>query len=590
MPLPFHLYKMNIVVVGLNHKTTPVEIREKLAFLDKELEKPLLKLHQMEGVLENLIISTCNRIEIYSIVRSVKDGIRTIKTFLATYHQMDITYLEDYLYTYEGDAAISHIFRVTSSLDSMIVGEPQILGQMKAAYKIASENKTTGFFLHALMPRAFKVAKTIRTETGISRSAVSISFAAVELAKKIFGSLHDKQVLIIGAGEMGELAARHLISEGVQKVFVANRTYERAIELAKAFQGKAVEFDQILTALVIVDIVISSTGSPNYLLKYEDIRALLPLRKNRPMFLIDIAVPRNMDPTINQLDNVYLYDIDDLNAVVEANIKQRAKEAHQAEMIIKQEVLQFSKWLKTQDAVPTIKALRKKIEGISRAELEKRLPEIKTLSAKDTEKIQMMVNLITNKILHDPLVALKQLSHTDEGYLYVEAVQKLFRLEVERAGVDKRPSAPANIIAMLKTDHEKVRELFRQYKTARDLHRQKKNIAERVFSELEIHTRLEEEIFYPALQARADQGNMALITESVREHKMAGNLIRELKALDPEDVQYEAKFALLTELIENHIEEEEGEMLLHAEEKLGDVVERLGLEMERRKEELIASR
>jgi len=420
---------MNIIVVGLNHKTTPVEIREKLAFLDKDLEKPLLQLHQMEGILENLIVSTCNRVEIYSVVRAPEEGIRTVKTFLAAYHQMEVARLEEYLYTYEGEAAISHIFKVTSSLDSMVVGEPQILGQMKMAYRMACEGKTTGSLLHALMHKAFKVAKTIRTETGISRSAVSVSFAAVELAKKIFGSLQGKHVMILGAGEMGELAVRHLISEGVQGVLVANRTYERAVELAKAFQGKAVAFDHLLESLVNVDIVISSTGSPHYLLRYEDIKALLSLRKNRPMFLIDIAVPRNLDPGINQLDNVYLYDIDDLRAVVEANIKERSKEARQAEEIIHQEVLQFSKWLKTQDAVPTIKALRKKIETISRAELEKRLPELRNLSEKDLEKVQMMVNLITNKILHDPLVALKKLSYTDEGSLYIQAARKLFNLE-----------------------------------------------------------------------------------------------------------------------------------------------------------------
>ncbi|HWP46674.1 MAG TPA: glutamyl-tRNA reductase [Candidatus Limnocylindrales bacterium] len=422
---------MNIIVVGLNHRTAPVEIREKLAFFDKELEKPLTQLHQAKGILENFIISTCNRVEIYSVVSSTEEGIRTVKEFLATYQQVERSVLEKYLYVYEGDQAVAHIFRVASSLDSMILGEPQILGQMKAAYKIACESNTTRFFLHTLMHKAFKVAKAVRTETGISRNAVSVSFAAVELAKKIFGSLQDKQVLIIGAGEMGELAVRHLISEGVQRVLVTNRTYERAVELAKAFQGTAIPFDRISEALITIDIVISSTGSPHYLLKYEDIKALLSLRKNRPMFLIDIAVPRNLDPDINQLDNVYLYDIDDLQAVVEANIRERAKEAQRAEEIIQQEVLQFSKWLKAQDAVPTIKALRKKIETISRTELERRLPELKSLSQKDLEKIQIMVNLITNKILHDPLVALKKLSYTDEGSVYIQAVQKLFNLEVE---------------------------------------------------------------------------------------------------------------------------------------------------------------
>ncbi len=422
---------MNIIVVGLNHRTAPIEIREKLAFFDKELEKPLTQLHQAEGILENFIISTCNRVEVYSVVSSTEEGIRTVKEFLATYQQVEMSILEKYLYVYEGDQAVAHIFRVASSLDSMVLGEPQILGQMKAAYKIACESNTTRFFLHALMHKAFKVAKAVRTETGISRNAVSVSFAAVELAKKIFGSLHDKQVLIIGAGEMGELAVRHLISEGVQRVLVTNRTYERAVELAKAFQGTAIPFDQISEALITIDIVISSTGSPHYLLKYEDIKALLSLRKNRPMFLIDIAVPRNLDPDINQLDNVYLYDIDDLQAVVEANIRERAKEAQRAEEIIQQEVLQFSKWLKAQDVVPTIKALRKKIETISRTELERRLPGLKNLSPKDLEKIQIMVNLITNKILHDPLVALKKLSYTDEGSIYIQAIQKLFNLEVD---------------------------------------------------------------------------------------------------------------------------------------------------------------
>jgi glutamyl-tRNA reductase len=579
---------MDIIVVGLNHKTAPIEIREKLAFSDKALKESLTRLRQIEGIRENLILSTCNRVEIYSVAHSAEDGINTVKEFLAAYQQIEKAYLEQYLYAYDGDEAVSHIFRVASSLDSMVIGEPQILGQMKQAYKIACDCKTAHFLLHALMRKAFKVAKTIRTETGISRSAVSISFAAVELAKKIFGRLSDKQVLIIGAGEMGELAIRHLISEGVQKVFVANRTYERAIELAKAFQGTAVAFDHIRDALITTDIIISSTGSPHYLLKYEDIRTLLPLRKNRPMFLIDIAVPRNLDPDINQLDNVYLYDIDDLQAVVEANIKERAKEAQQAEEIVGQEVHQFSRWLKAQDAVPTIKALRKKVEAISKGELEKRLPELKNLSEKDLKKIQTMVNLITNKILHDPLVTLKKLSDTEEGSIYIQATQKLFGLETDVEYLSDRGAASANAVLILKTDHEKVKQLLREYKvTVNHIHQ--KSLAEKIFKVLEIHTRLEEEIFYPAIQAKMDHEGRQLVTENIREHKMVDTLIKELRILNLEDAQYEPKFKAFAEIIEDHIEEEEEEMFFGAEEKLGEMVERLGIEMERRKEELITS-
>ncbi len=306
--------------------------------------------------------------------------------FLAEYHEVQPEEIDANLYSYQGEEAIRHLFRVASSLDSMVLGEPQILGQIKTAYGYAAEFKTAGLILNRFLHKAFSVAKRVRTETAIASNAVSVSFAAVELARKIFDRLDNKGVMIIGAGEMCELAARHFVTNGVSKVLVTNRTFERAEKLAVEFNGKAVPFEYFVDHLAEVDIVMTSTGAPNFILGQRQMEEVLKRRKNRPMFLIDIAVPRDIDPKVNDLDNAYLYDVDDLQGVVQANLKERQKEASKAEAIVEQEIGQFHLWLGNLEVKPTIIALRRKLEEIRQQELDKTFGNLKDLTSQPAQK------------------------------------------------------------------------------------------------------------------------------------------------------------------------------------------------------------
>ncbi len=381
---------MHIVIVGLSHKTAPVEIREKLAFAPTAMEQPLRQMLELPAVAEGLIVSTCNRVELCAATKEPEAAIAELRRFLAVYHEISPDEINDNLYDYQGEEAIRHLFRVASSLDSMVLGEPQILGQIKTAYGYAAEFKTAGLILNRFLHKAFSVAKRVRTETAIASNAVSVSFAAVELARKIFDRLDNKGVMIIGAGEMCELAAKHFISNGVSKVIVTNRTFERAEKLATEFAGKAVPFDSFVDHLAEVDIVMTSTGAPNFILGKRQMEEVLKRRKNKPMFLIDIAVPRDIDPKVNKLDNAYLYDVDDLQGVVQANIKERQKEAGKAEAIVEQEIGQFHQWLGNLEVKPTIVALRRKLEEIRRQELEKTFGNLKDLTARQRKSIEAM--------------------------------------------------------------------------------------------------------------------------------------------------------------------------------------------------------
>ncbi|AMV73787.1 glutamyl-tRNA reductase [Desulfuromonas carbonis] len=421
---------MNIIVVGLSHKTAPVEIRERVAFAPTAMEKPLRQVAGLPGISEGLIVSTCNRVEIYAVSRDAEAGVGQLRRFMADFHGLTMEQLESHLYDYQGEAAIQHIFRVASSLDSMVIGEPQILGQIKTAYGYASEFKTAGLILNRLLHKAFSVAKRVRTETEIASNAVSVSFAAVELARKIFDSLADKTVLLIGAGEMCELAARHFINNGVASVHVTNRTFERAQKLADEFGGKPILFENFVEHLPQVDIVLTSTGAPNFILGHKTIEEVIKRRRYKPMFFIDIAVPRDIDPRVNDIDNVYLYDVDDLQGVVQANLKERHKEAKKAEGIIEQELGSFFKWLSTLDVVPTIVALRKKLEEVRRAELEKTFGNLKELGEKERKSIEALTAAIVNKVLHRPMMLLKQSQNDPAGDSYVDAVRVLFDLEL----------------------------------------------------------------------------------------------------------------------------------------------------------------
>ncbi|NIQ38574.1 MAG: glutamyl-tRNA reductase [Proteobacteria bacterium] len=420
---------MDIIIVGLNHKTAPVEIREKVSFAENKLEEPLKRILSFPPIREDMILSTCNRVEVYATAGDVNQGIYVLKEFLSDFHRIPRQELEKFLYVHRGRDAIRHVFRVASSLDSMVVGEPQILGQIKSAFSEASHYHSAGPILNRLLHRAFSVAKRIRTETTIGSRAISISFVAVELAKKIFGNLQDKAILLVGAGEMCELAARHLINHGVSRVAVTNRTLQTARDMAEVFDGNVVPFDQLVEALREADIIISSTASSRYVINYPEVARVIKVRRNRSMFFIDIAVPRDVDPRVNSIENVYLYDIDDLQEVAEANIQDRQKEAEKAEETVEREVIKFCQWYEFLETTPTIRSLRGKVEAIRQKELQKAYAALSLSSKGDRKVLDSLTSAIVKKILHDPITILKRGDQDSSGEILVDAVRKLFRLE-----------------------------------------------------------------------------------------------------------------------------------------------------------------
>ena len=421
---------LDIIVVGLNHKTAPIEIREKFSISDAQLREALIRLKSYHGIDEGLILSTCNRVEVCAVVQQIQTGFQRIKEFFEDYHaDLSPEQWNASLYLYSADEAIRHIFRVASSLDSMVIGEPQILGQLKDAFDIALHQKATGVILNKVFRKAISVAKRVRTETKIAENAVSISFAAVELAKKVFGRLEGKEALLMGAGEMAELAVRHLVDNGVGKVMITTRNFDNAIELAKRFDGIPLRIEEFPRYLAEADILICSTGASQYVISEEHIDKAIQRRKNRPIFLIDISVPRNIDPNVNRIDNVFLYDIDDLQLIVDANLEGRQKEALRAEGIVSEELQAINKWLKSLEVIPTITALREKAEEIRRLEANKFISKLGSLSPEQREAVDGLVASIINKLLHSPLVALKDEARSKNGAQYVEAVRRLFNLD-----------------------------------------------------------------------------------------------------------------------------------------------------------------
>ena len=416
---------MQLALVGLSHKTAPVEIRERLAFSNDALRSALASLVDRRAVNEAMILSTCNRVEV--VAESPDD--RLIRDFICEFHQISHDSVSTHLYSYRNVEAIRHVFRVTASLDSMVIGEPQILGQVKEAFRIAMDAGTVGMHLSALMNRAFAVAKKVRSETGISQSAVSVSYAAVELARKIFGDLSGKTVMIIGASKMGELAAKHLRRAGASSVLVTNRTFERAVELAKVFEGAAVPFEHFTDHMTGADIVITSTGAPHFIIGRNLAEQVIHRRKNKPIFFIDIAVPRDIDPAVNQIDNAFLYDIDDLQQVIDANLKERFKEAMRAEQIVDDEVEAFCLKMQTRDVVPTIVQLRESLEKVRRDEIERNRRHLKDLSPEQQAAVDQITKSIVNKILHPPIEQLKQMAHDPQGADLAEIIRKIFNVK-----------------------------------------------------------------------------------------------------------------------------------------------------------------
>ncbi|MEW5974862.1 MAG: glutamyl-tRNA reductase [Acidobacteriota bacterium] len=421
---------MNLVVVGVSHKTAPVEIRERLAFPKLRLEQGLKELRERYQVDEGMILSTCNRVEVVAHIANGVDGVEHLTGFLNGFHELEVGFLNQFLYGYSRAEAVKHIFRVACSLDSMVIGEPQILGQVKSAFQIAQEAGTVGGTLNQVMGRAFFVAKRVRSETRIASAAVSISFAAVELAKKIFGELNGKTVLVMGAGKMSELAARHLTHSGVSQVLVWNRTYQRAVELAAVFQGQAILPEELFKHIERADIIISSTGSPTFILTRSDGERIIQLRRNRPVFIIDIAVPRDVDPEINKVTNIFLYDIDDLRNVIDANLKQRQREAQFAEEIVRQEVEAFVSQASYQsDLAPTIVSLRQHWDQIRREELTRAKKRLGELSAEQEAALESLTESLMNKLLHGPISELKQLSRQPARKDYVDSIKRILGLK-----------------------------------------------------------------------------------------------------------------------------------------------------------------
>lgn len=416
---------MNFQLIGVNHKTAPVEVREQLAVPDRKLPEALQSLLQLPGVGEGLILSTCNRVEI--LARTI-NGSTDLRQFISGYFKADRSSYEPHLYEYRQKDAVRHVFRVASSLDSMVVGEPQILGQVKEAYATARAAGAVQSYLDLLLTRAFAVAKRVRTETGVGSSSVSVASAAVELAAKIFGSLQGKQVCLVGAGKMSELAARHLQAQGAGPIFVANRTYDRAQALAGKFSGTAIRFDQLYEHCEHADIVITSTGAPVAIFRREHGEKFLAKRRNRPMFFIDIAVPRDVDPEMNKLDGIFVYDIDDLQEAVASHVAGRKQEAELAESIIEAEVERFHARLKTLHLKPTIISLQDQFETIRQAELDRVRGRLGKLSSEQEMAIEALSRGIVNKILHTPIRSLKNAVATDEITTLIDSFHKIFAL------------------------------------------------------------------------------------------------------------------------------------------------------------------
>jgi glutamyl-tRNA reductase len=418
---------MRFSITGVNHKSAPVEVRERLAFDEPSLAAALLDLKGRPGFCEGLILSTCNRVEVALTCEDATASL-AVDEFLADTRQVARDWVTPYLYHYEDSEAIRHLFRVAASLDSMVVGEPQILGQLKSAYALAKEHGAVSGFLDTLLTRAFNVAKRVRSETEIGANAVSVSYAAVELARDIFGTLDDKKVMIVGAGKMSELAARHLRRSGATQIYVTNRTYERAVEMAQIFDGKIVEYTKFMSFLPEVDVVITSSAAPHYIITRDEMKKAIGARRNRPMFLIDIAVPRNIEPSVNKLDNVFLYDIDDLQKVVDSNLEGRMHSADEAEAIIREEVERMMARLKAREVVPTIVSLQEQLEKLRAGELARMRGKFGALTPEQEEALIALTKGIINKIAHGPISELRRQANEPDGHHFVVAIRKVFRL------------------------------------------------------------------------------------------------------------------------------------------------------------------
>ena len=425
---------MRYQLIGVNHKSAPLEVRERLAIPDSKLRDTCRQLAAHPGIEEGLVVSTCNRVE---VVTHTASGAADLRGFLREHFHLSGEELDPHLYEFRDKDAVRHVFRVASSLDSMVVGEAQILGQVKEAYATARAAGAVGSQLDQLFSRAFAVAKRVRTETAVGSTSVSIASVAVELAKKIFGNLKGKTVFLVGAGKMSELAARHLMTHGCTSIFVSNRTYDRAVGLAHKFEGQAIRFDDLYNTCDRADIVITSTGAPHAIFQREHGERFLQRRKNRPMFFIDIAVPRDVSPEMGRLDGIFVYNLDDLQQAVSAHVADRRKEAERAEVIIAEEVERFEARLQTLDVVPTIVSLQEHLETIRQAEINRVRGRLGDLSREQEIAVEALTRGIINKVMHTPVTELKSAAREQDATTLADVVKRLFNLREK----DTRPGA-----------------------------------------------------------------------------------------------------------------------------------------------------
>ncbi|AUS28150.1 glutamyl-tRNA reductase [Paenibacillus polymyxa] len=420
---------MHIVVVGLNYRTAPVEVRERFTFAEQDLPKALEQLKLTKSVLEGVVVATCNRTEIYVVVDRLHMCGYFIRSFMEQWFGIPRDQFTQHLYIYEDEQAIRHLFRVTCGLDSMVIGETQILGQVKNAFLQAQSQKITATWFNMLFKQAVTLGKRAHSETSIGESAVSVSYAAVELGKRIFGMFTDKKVLILGAGKMSELTVKHLYSGGAAEVIVANRTLSRAEDLASKFNGTPVTMEEGINRLADVDIVISSTGAQGYILDRNRVEASMKRRQSRPLFMIDIAVPRDLDPAIGELQNVFLYDIDDLEGIVESNLEMRRTEAAKIEHMIEDELSEFYQWLKTMGVRPVIRALQEKSESIHQDTLESLYNKLPELDERQRKVISRLTKSMLNQMMHDPINRVKELAVQKQGNEALDMFSHIFALE-----------------------------------------------------------------------------------------------------------------------------------------------------------------
>ena len=417
---------MEIFATGLNYKTAPVEVREKLAISEESYSDILERINRIPSIYECTVLSTCNRVEIYGISDNPDESYIDILKILSSYSGLKVEDLKKYIFLYKYKDAIKHIFQVSSSLDSMVIGEPQIVCQFKDSFIKAKESKAVKHVMTRLFDKAMNVSKKIRTSTGISKRAVSISYAAIELAKKIFGDLSDKNVLLLGAGEMAELAARHLASAGVRHIFVSNRTFEKAVQLADEFGGSAIRFNKLFEFLPEADIIIVSTGAKEPILRKEHFKEVDRIRQGKPVFVIDISVPRNVSDDVNEIENVFLYNIDDLKMVVDKNLEERKIAAESAKILIDEEVAKFDRWLKQLHVNPAIAKIRSYADEIREKQLERLFREMPYLNEKEKENIDLAVRAIINKLLHRPTMYIKDRATKENSEIYVDIFEEMF--------------------------------------------------------------------------------------------------------------------------------------------------------------------